>query len=57
MIVGLIYIPSALGSTQGSVLGGYWMDYVMRREAIRQGRYDEQGNFIVRPVDWMNENL
>lgn len=57
MIVGLIYIPSALGSILGSVLGGCWTDYVMRREAIRQGRYDEQGNLIVRPVDRMNENV
>ncbi|KAM3551321.1 hypothetical protein MY1884_007776 [Beauveria asiatica] len=56
IILGLLYIPSALGSIVASVVGGRWTDYVMRREAKAVGRYDESGNPQFRPSDRMCEN-
>ncbi|KAM3553317.1 hypothetical protein ARSEF4850_006971 [Beauveria asiatica] len=56
IILGLLYIPSALGSIVASVVGGRWTDYVMRREAKAAGRYDESGNPQFRPSDRMCEN-
>ncbi|KAJ3497538.1 hypothetical protein NLG97_g1825 [Lecanicillium saksenae] len=56
IILGLLYIPSALGSILASVVGGRWTDYVMRREAKAAGRYDESGNPQFRPSDRMCEN-
>ncbi|PMB67236.1 MFS antiporter QDR3 [Beauveria bassiana] len=56
IILGLLYIPSALGSIVASVVGGRWTDYVMRREAKAAGRFDESGNPKFRPSDRMCEN-
>lgn len=57
LIVGLTYIPSALGSILGSVFGGRWTDYIMRREAIKAGRFDLDRDVIIpQPEDRIHEN-
>jgi multidrug resistance protein len=56
MIVGLLYIPSAVGYILASVLGGRWIDRIMAREARRAGRYDDNGKLIYLPEDRMREN-
>lgn len=55
-LVGLLYIPGSLGYVLSSVFGGMWLDKVMIREAVRVGRYDEDGKLIVLPEDRMQEN-
>lgn len=57
LIVGLTYIPSALGAILGSLFGGRWTDYIMHREAKRAGRVDENGNLQFIPQDRMRENI
>ncbi|OKL55975.1 hypothetical protein UA08_08755 [Talaromyces atroroseus] len=57
LIVGLTYIPSALGSILGSFCGGRWTDYIMHREAKKAGRVDENGNLQFIPQDRMRENV
>jgi multidrug resistance protein len=54
--VGLVYIPNSLGYIVASILGGRWMDYIMKREAIKANRYDENGKLIFLPEDRMREN-
>lgn len=56
LIVGLLYAPSALGAIIGSVLGGRWTDYIMKREATKAGRFDENGNVQFLPEDRLREN-
>lgn len=56
IILGLLYIPSALGSIFASIIGGRWTDYVMRREATAANRFDAEGNPQFRPSDRMCEN-
>jgi multidrug resistance protein len=57
LIVGLTYIPSALGAILGSFCGGRWTDYIMRREANKASRYDENGSLQFIPQDRMRENV
>jgi multidrug resistance protein len=57
LIVGLTYIPSALGAILGSFCGGRWTDYIMHREARKAGRFDENGNLQFIPQDRMRENV
>ncbi|KAH8690746.1 MFS transporter [Talaromyces proteolyticus] len=57
LIVGLTYIPSALGSILGAIFGGRWTDHIMKREASKAGRYDENGNIKFRPDDRIMENV
>ena len=56
IIVGLLYIPGALGYLLASVVGGRWTDIIMAREARKAGRYDENGKLIYRPEDRLREN-
>lgn len=56
IIVGLLYIPSSLGYFITSIFGGRWVDYIMKREAIKAGRYDEKGKLIFLPEDRLCEN-
>lgn len=56
LIVGLLYIPPAVGYIFASIFGGRWMDAVMQREAKRVNRVDERGRLIYRPEDRMQEN-
>lgn len=56
IILGLLYIPGALGSILASVVGGRWSDYIMRRQAERAGRYDADGKPMFLPEDRMQEN-
>ena len=56
LLVGLCYIPGSLGYVVASLLGGRWLDYIMKREAKRAGRYDEDGKLVFRPEDRMKEN-
>jgi len=55
-IIGLMYIPNSLGYVAASLLGGPWIDYIMKREAQRANRRDERGFLIYRPEDRMREN-
>nr|POE56350.1 mfs transporter ops2 [Quercus suber] len=57
IIVGLLYLPNSLGYFLTSVFGGRWIDNIMRREAIKAGRYDEKGRLKFRPEDRMKENV
>jgi MFS family permease len=56
LIVGLLYIPGALGCIFATLFGGRWMDYVMVRQAKREKRFAEDGSLIYRPEDRMQEN-
>ncbi|KAG8529466.1 uncharacterized protein KY384_006103 [Bacidia gigantensis] len=56
IIVGLTYIPAAIGYILASIFGGRWTDHIMAREARRAGRYDEKGKLLYRPEDRMKEN-
>lgn len=56
IIVGLLYLPNSLGYFLASVFGGRWIDKIMRREAIKAGRYDEKGRLKFHPEDRMKEN-
>ncbi|KAF2762461.1 MFS general substrate transporter, partial [Pseudovirgaria hyperparasitica] len=55
-IIGLLYIPNSLGYLIASLVGGRWVDYIMKREASKAGRYDEKGRPIFQPEDRMREN-
>lgn len=55
LIIGLLYIPNALGYILASVLGGPWMDYIMKREAVKANRVRE-GKLVYQPEDRMREN-
>ena len=57
IIVGLLYIAPTLGYAVASQVGGRWIDYLMKREAKRAGRYDADGKPIYLPEDRMQENI
>jgi len=56
IIIGLLYIPNSLGYITASIVGGRWMDTIMKREAVKAGRYSEDGKLVYRPEDRMREN-
>ena len=56
LIVGLLFLPFALGLIAGSLLGGRWSDRIMDREAKAAGRYDENGTIMHKPEDRVKEN-
>ena len=56
IIIGLMYIPSSIGYISASLVCGRWMDTIMRREAIRANRIDENGRLKYVPEDRMREN-
>ncbi|EXJ60004.1 hypothetical protein A1O7_04152 [Cladophialophora yegresii CBS 114405] len=56
IIIGLLYLPNSVGYILASLMGGRWMDWIMKREAIKANRVDERGKLIFRPEDRMREN-
>lgn len=56
LVVGLLYIPNSVGYIVSSILGGRWMDYIMKREAIKAQRTSSDGRPIYLPEDRMREN-
>ncbi len=62
LVVGLLYIPSALGYMIASPIGGKWCDYIMIREARNVGRFrpgtdgSNRSDLILLPEDRMCEN-
>ncbi|RDL38011.1 MFS general substrate transporter [Venustampulla echinocandica] len=56
IILGLMYIPNALGYTLASLFGGRWTDVIMHREARAANRYDESGKLVFIPEDRLREN-
>jgi multidrug resistance protein len=56
IIVGLLYLPNSLGYFLASIIGGRWLDHIMKREAKRKGRFDAKGKLIFKPEDRMREN-
>ncbi|KIW11430.1 hypothetical protein PV08_10730 [Exophiala spinifera] len=56
IIIGLLYIPNSLGYMLASMFGGRWMDSIMKREALKARRIDENGKLVFRPEDRMREN-
>ena len=56
IIVGLLYIPNSLGYVLASLLGGRWMDAIMKREAVKAERFDRDGRLVFHPEDRMREN-
>lgn len=55
-ILGLMYVPGALGSIMASVLGGRWTDYIMRRQAKASTTREASRDVPLRPMDRMREN-
>ena len=56
ILVGLSYIPNAIGYILAALFGGKWIDRIMAREARRAGRYTPDGKLAYRPEDRMREN-
>lgn len=56
IIIGLLYIPNSLGYIAASLVGGRWMDHIMKREATKAKRFDEDGRPKYIPEDRMREN-
>jgi hypothetical protein len=56
LIIGLLYLPNSLGYILASLIGGRWMDWIMKREALKANRVDEHGKLVFRPEDRMREN-
>ena len=56
LIVGLLYIPNSIGYIIASLLGGRWMDRIMKREAVKARRVGSDGRLIYLPEDRMREN-
>ena len=57
VVLGLLYLAPSLGYLTASLLGGPWIDYIMRREAKEASRYDADGKLIFLPEDRMRENM
>ena len=56
-ILGLFYLAPTIGYAIASVLGGRWLDYIMKREAAKAGRVGEDGETRYLPEDRMKENM
>ncbi|KAL3417751.1 major facilitator superfamily transporter [Phlyctema vagabunda] len=56
-IIGLFYLAPTIGYAISSVLGGRWLDYIMKREAQKAGRVGEDGKARYLPEDRMKENM
>ncbi|KAK0388785.1 hypothetical protein NLU13_5028 [Sarocladium strictum] len=54
--VGVTYMATGMGFVVSSIVGGPWMDSIMKREARKAGRYNAQGRLIYLPEDRMKEN-
>ena len=56
-LLGLLYLAPSLGYAVASLLGGRWIDSIMKREARKAGRRDAQGRLVFLPEDRMRENI
>lgn len=56
LVTGFVYFPGSFGYLVASLFSGAWMDRIMRREAIKAKRYDENGQLVYIPEDRMREN-
>ena len=56
IFVGVAYIPGGLGLLFGATIGGRWQDHIMTRTARKEGRYNDNGDLILSPVDRLGEN-
>ncbi|KAK4657780.1 hypothetical protein QC762_200910 [Podospora pseudocomata] len=59
-IIGCMYLAPSLGYITASTVGGRWLDHIMKREALRAGRFDDSVNppkLIYLPEDRMGENM
>lgn len=56
IVVGLLYIPNSIGYIAASLVGGRWMDHIMKREATKAKRFHEDGKPKYIPEDRMREN-
>jgi MFS family permease len=56
-ILGVLYLAPTIGYAISSVLGGRWLDYIMKREAKKAGRVGEDGKPKYLPEDRMKENM
>ncbi len=56
-ILGLFYLAPSIGYAISSILGGRWLDYIMKREATKAGRVGEDGKPRYLPEDRMKENM
>ncbi|KAK1750600.1 major facilitator superfamily domain-containing protein [Echria macrotheca] len=57
ILLGLLYLAPSLGYATASIMGGRWIDYIMKREAKKANRYDAAGKLIFLPEDRMRENM
>jgi MFS family permease len=55
--LGLTYLAPTIGYAVSSVLGGRWLDYIMKREARKANRIGEDGQLKYLPEDRMKENM
>ena len=56
LIVGLTFIPFAIGLIAGDLFGGKWSDKVMHRTAVAANNLDEKGEIILVPEYRIQEN-
>ena len=56
-ILGLLYLAPTIGYAISAVIGGRWLDYIMKREAKKAGRVGEDGKPVYLPEDRMKENM
>jgi len=56
IVIGLLFIPNSLGYFTASLVGGRWMDHIMKREATKANRFYEDGKPKYIPEDRMREN-
>ncbi|KAK0745317.1 major facilitator superfamily domain-containing protein [Apiosordaria backusii] len=60
IILGCLYLPPSMGYITASTFGGRWIDHIMKRQALRAGRFDDSVNppkLIFLPEDRMGENM
>ncbi|KAK4200721.1 putative dityrosine transporter [Triangularia verruculosa] len=60
IILGCLYLPPSTGYIAASAIGGRWLDHIMKRQALRAGRFDDSVNppkLIFLPEDRMGENM
>ena len=57
LVIGLLYLTIDIGNVLGLTVGGPWSDYVMHREAKKDGSCDEDGKLVLRPEDRARANV
>ena len=56
IIVGLLYLPMALGLIIGGLLSGKWSDYIMHRESQAAAKHNPGGSPFYTPESRIKEN-